>query len=446
MTFESFHLSRDDLAKWREIAAASAAIIAVAQRNNGLWSYPVNDDEVVKYNDGSAHQAFKENYGSYTATWSFLLALERLYGQLPDRERLDIENWFRKNPPDNGAYGRPIPRGLTGGPHVDATARHTGYALLIRLRYLQDYRRDEWPTIVNWILANRTAGLGWRHRHGDIEDEPMATGACIAALSYFISLKSQDLQPKVLADIHVALVESLNALLDLTDNSRLWSGHRAGSTDVLDSALIIELFSLPEVRIQLEGIKSKFGATLRRLKSVLLTSSVGAGWPYRFGGKEVSLSATANTVLVTFEEMARNKDNGVRQRLMANCHHLLEQFDTHEGGATLVSWEWAYVGSLCSAILRETEGICLSSSERRHLERATSRIRRRKFLLAKAAPLRVLPVLCYGPIFFIMSEGRFTFDKDRFRLFGVVKRLFKILSFGHKAFLTIKSYGLLQRG
>jgi hypothetical protein len=430
----NLHFEPTEVEKWRVIARASAAVIIVTQRENGIWSYPINEEELGRYSDGSSHKAFYEKYGSYTATWSFLLALERLFGQIPAHVRRDLENWFEKHAPYGGAYGSPIPRGLGQQQRVDASARHTGYALLTRLRYLPDHRPDEWATIASWIVANKTPRFGWKHLPEDNVDDAMSTGACVAALAYFLSVASAQVDAYQADDYAKAIREGLEWLLSSIDNNRLWEGHRAGQTDVLDSALIIELFTLPAVTSQIGRIYPEERLVIKRLQRVMVASTKRNGWPAKFDGSDLSLASTINALLVTLDHFGSSRDNSVRQHAHTVCMFILDQIENHDGGSWLMGWEWAYLASLSSAILVAAQGHGLSEVERRHIQRQVLKVKKRKHILTKILALARLPLISFSPILFVLTKGRVSLTKDHVELMMLAQFVYKLASLAHKVF------------
>ena len=438
MTTDAF-----DRSTWRDVAAASAAVIAVSQRVTGLWPYPTTLPEVIDYHSGSLDEAFRKPYGSYTVSWSFLLALERLYGEVPPHIRAAVEKWFSENPPHNGSYGTILRDGLTKRWRMDASSRHAAYALLIRLRYAPNYRPEEWWTTIQWILDHKTpdTGKGWKNRADDDDDESMSTAACVGALAYFLARCGDTVRTDRRKQIHSAIRDGVAALASSTDQGRLWSGHREGRTDVIDSALIIELLSSEHVLPQLRASVPDFDATLDRLYRTLLGLASEKGWPATFATRETTLSSTIAVLLATWNRLADSRDPVARERLATSCEYVIEQLRSHNGGAWLLSWEWAYLGSLSVAMVRRNDGRGLTEPERREIQEQATRMARRRYSGSRLLAAAKLPRMCYSPVAFVVTRGRLTFDANVHSLLYMMGTAFRLTTKVVRGILYLKTYG-----
>lgn len=429
-----------DRQRWREIAKATAVILAVTQRRAGLWSYPTNEDEVLKYNEDSLAFAFEENYGSYTGSWSYLLALERLYGQIPERMKLRLETWFKNNPPENGGFGKPIKGGRGGwvGSRVDATARHTAYALLIRLRFLPLYRTQELSFSVQWIL--RSEDDGWKYRAGDSQLDAMSTGACTAALAYYLGMHGKSLPARSRDAIRKAMASGFKALMRGAENDRLWAGHRANETDIIDSALILELFTLPEVLPDLSALSGDAADQIGHCRTTLLNAGYGSGWPAALGKTTVSLPSTINALVVSLDQLLAANENILREHLKTVLRYIAEETET-AGVASLMSWEWAYLASLSAALLAYDEGSVLADPDRRAIERTSEKLREGN-PFTRTIALSTVASDYHRPVLFVISRGRIRFERQYLHIFKFAKGGLKLVSFVTKATRYFRTFGL----
>jgi hypothetical protein len=427
-----------DRQRWREVAKATAIILAVTQRKTGLWSYPTNEDEVLKYNEDSLSFAFEQNYGSYTGSWSYLLALERLYGQIPERMKLNLQTWFEKNPSENGGFGRPIKGGRGVGSRVDATARHTAYALLIRLRFLPLYRAQELSLTVDWILRNEDDG--WKYRGGDSQLDAMSTGACIAALAYYLEIHGKKLPNKAREVIKKAIRSGFRALMRAAENDQLWVGHRANETDIIDSALILEVLALPEVLPSLSGSVGDAADQIERCRTTLLKTGYGSGWPPAFGKTTISLPSTINSLVVLLDQLLAVNENVLREHLRTVLKYIVEETE-RSGVTSLMSWEWAYLASLSAALLTYDEGRVLSDLDRKAIERTSERLKEGS-LFTKTIALSSVASIYHRPVVFAISQGRVRFERQYLQMFKFARGCLKMVSLVTKAMRYLKPFGL----
>ncbi len=183
-----FHLPGPELEKWRSIAEGCIAVISITQRTSGFWAYPTIKNEVDQYYKGSNVLAFSdEEYGSYTVTWNALLAIEELFTKSPAGQIRNVGQAFAKNSAIEGARGRPL-GGRTAAVAVDASPRHTAFALLTQCRFFPGISPREWLPSVTWLLQQQQLNTGgWSYRATDTGDQAFSTAACIAALAVFVA-------------------------------------------------------------------------------------------------------------------------------------------------------------------------------------------------------------------------------------------------------------------
>ena len=405
------HFTRPQQDQWRQVALSAAAVLGVTQRSSGLWPYPTCEEEVGHYHGGGNDVAFGEaDYGSYTVTWYALVALEELYGGCPRVYIDNVKRAFLQNPAIGGAYGRPERSGGRTTNKVLLAARHTAFALLIRLRYLPNYSPEDWRNTVTWILEKQKEGEkgGWTYRDDRPDEEPLATAACVAALAYYLHVSGSTLSAEDRTSIIQRAYRGLQCLSKLREESGLWQGHLSGLNDITESANIIDLLLLPEIHEQLKTIDPEFDQFMRALQRALKKNARSGAWPASWReGAEPSVTTTISATHAAFSKLATSTDEMERAFLYGACEYIVEQLAHHKDDSRLFSGDWTILARLSAAVVTSSAGQLLSEAERHDLARQLKIISRGKRLPLKIFKLAAFnfPDFAVGPIVFVLSKG-----------------------------------------
>src|SRR5262249_26235660 len=140
---------------------------------------------------------------------------------------------------------------------------------------------------------------GWRHRelthHEDpsqVQEDASSTAACVAALSALLSeakKTNQQLEIELVGEMEKSIVSGFRWL---TDHPSLWKGSRSPETDIVDSALVLELLSSPLARSAMITLITDLDSVLLELRGRLIGVALNRGWPAAVGEKDISLAAT----------------------------------------------------------------------------------------------------------------------------------------------------------
>ena len=360
-------------ALWGRVLRASTAVVGLIQRPFGFWGYPTNEVEMRKFYPYPGQNILKDiargtfytPFGSYTVTWLALVALNEIFGSVPDQILQRVRQGFVAIEPQAGGYGRPVL--LRAGPAIHPTARHTAMALLTRMHFLPDYRPDEWITSVQWMLESQIRETGgWRNREpthleeaAHFEANGQSTAVCLSALCTFLADRgkagrtiSGSLQHK----IERALAKGFQRLTMIRSDG-LWKGTQP-ETDIIDTAFIIEIISVGTAYTKMKEIVPDLDSHILEFKKGLLRASVGDGWPTRLGEKEPSLAAT---ICATFALIDTIGGNDFRTMLWRAENYIIDELANKRGGQRLWSWDWLVLARLAE---RRSASVRISEAER----------------------------------------------------------------------------------
>ncbi len=405
-------LSHSEAESWRGIATAAALVLTLCRRPSGFWGVPTNEEEVEWYFRGSPEFAFGDyDYGSFTITWYALLAFQAIYGSCPSKFLDGVRSVFETLPSVDGAYGKLF----APGAKVDATQivespRHTAFALLIRLRFLERYRPEEWIETVKWLLDARTEKRrGWSYTKDKSKpDEPFSTGACIAALAYFLTVAGAKCDKNLIDEVVEALNFAFKRLLEIRRDERsLWAGHLSnGEKDIPDSAKVIDLLQMPEVYAQLHKHVPGFSKQFGDLKMALRTRITPQGASSRTD-KEASItnSATVNVLPLAFEIYSETDTD--REYLRSLCLNVFETLRSYGSRLRLESADWALLTRGCACVLKGSGQGPLSEADRAQINDVCASVNKassfhfQTFRLAMSG----MPTVSDGSILYLLSRG-----------------------------------------
>jgi hypothetical protein len=380
----------------------------LSERESGFWAFPTSSAEIQTIFPNAQGRGFgPEVFGSYTITWSALRALEHALGDIPSTISALLLEIFQTNSATKGAYGRPLPEGALddpSSPDLLPSARHTAFALLTRMRYLKNFRPDDWTASASWLIEHQDASGGWSYRVSDPETEALSTAACVAALAVFLTTRTDEV---LKGKVETCIRKGWDTLRRIRQQDGLWKAHIPGVIDIEETANILDLLSLTEVSERLDALKLAPRQTLDPVRASLIQlAGSSPGWPTKIGG-EPALDATINVLVATFDDYASSQGASQPLQFKTISEWIINQMKDTDGGLRLQSWDWAMLLRLSAYAIRFIGGSRMQGDEYQKLETKVRALRRESSFFAKIIYTVALeiPEVAHRTFLFIMSRG-----------------------------------------
>lgn len=332
---------------WSEILLEAFYVILLSRRADGMWAFPLQNDEPIFAVSGSKEYAIRmgEGFGfaSITVTHNALTAINQLSSGNESTFYRQATSSILQLRDAQGGFGSMSQR-LGGGTSINAQSRHTAMAINVLVDFPSHLPVQELQKSVLWLLDEMTTKGGWTHERSRKENQigHMSTSCSIAALAK-AGRSIGDGQTKF--RLESAVEKSIHEL-SVSQNT-IWTGDGGSPNRVVtDSALSVQM--LASVRNEnllvnhielLDGMVARFfslyelnecSQNIKReaQPAHALTAALLAYFTVRNNGVEIK--------------------PGIESTIAAN---ILEAWTSGEIHQTFTAWDWINLARVSSRML-----------------------------------------------------------------------------------------------
>lgn len=352
----AFSRKQRTLRQWETVCRGAVAVVAATQREDGLWALPTTPDELGRTNappgtqEGKVRNEDPFGHASISATWWALDTWRLVLGHVPQRvvEEALAGIATQRN---EGMYGRHV-HGFRVKPRVNASARHTSFALLCNLTF--ERALTEPPDFkylsesFNWLLGVKLPDGGWAYEEAtrDRGVEPLTTIATIIAMASFVDRFGSEGG----GGFDNAIREAWHQLFDKR-NGKLWLSDNPQS-EVTDTAFITYFIlvagELDYLRRLIPRIEAQTKEVLDFIFDQYREVTAFGGWPGRIGGAGLSLPATA-CVLLAFGAARILPPPSMAERVSKAERYVLSALNNAQTQNSLSTWDWCLLARVARA-------------------------------------------------------------------------------------------------